>query len=113
MASTPVTTREIRAVVLCEHRLLGEGLAAHLRTGGVETVVASGADDDAVGAALALHPRLVLAEHTSAECRARIAEQCPGATVLDISAVVETGRQDDADKLGFDAIWAALQTAPG
>lgn len=96
-----------RAVVVCEHVLLGEGLAARLRDSGVSATVVAHADADLVTQALARHPEVVITE-CSAACRAKVRTLCPDATVIDIGNVIGRGCPDAADLVRFDAIWAAL-----
>lgn len=98
-----------RALVLCEHDLLGEGLADLLRQRGVEVVVLHTLDPDALAPGLAAQPCLVVVERASRPCLDRIACACPDAHVVDVSRVVGRGVPEPGSLLlRFDAILAEL-----
>lgn len=103
-----------RAVVLYEHELLGEGIADQLRRGGVQVVVVRTSDDDAVAAALASRPCLVVAERATRGHRDRIRSLSPGARFVDVSRVVGRGVPDEHHaRVDLATILSALDEARG
>jgi hypothetical protein len=79
-------------VILVKHPLLGAGIAKDLlaRTG-VHAQLAPAGDAQAIRAALAIQPRVVIFERTDALARLDLADLAPGATVVDVSQAVVAG----------------------
>ena len=103
--------RCLRALVIYEHGLLGEGVAAQLRAEDVDTTVVPAADLAAVEAALGDQPCLVVAERATPECHARVRALSPGARVIDISQVVSRGVADAGPVVDFQMIRDAVGAA--
>lgn len=112
MATEDVGPSGLRAVVVYEHELLGEGIGAQLRRGGVRATVVAASDSAAVSRALAARPSLVVAERATPECRERIRTLSPDARVVDVSGVVARGLADAGQVVSFEQILDALG-APG
>ncbi len=75
-------------VIIHEHGLLGEGLAQYLlSSAGVEAKVESADDPEAVRAALADHPAVVVYESNGPGRLFDLAALCPDAVLIDVSSV--------------------------
>lgn len=95
-------------IVIYEHGLLGEGIAALLRDDGFEASIFDRCELAAIAVALTAHPAVVIAEQTTPECGRLIAEVSPGSRVVDVSKVIGRGCQEPSDIVDFGAILAAL-----
>ena len=92
-------------VILYEHPLLGEGIAKYLRTkGGVEAMVASARDLDAVTSALAFGPTVVIFERSEPLREVDLAALAPRAVLIDVSTVVTCGPSVSAEASGLEGI---------
>ena len=92
-------------VILYEHALLGEGIAKHLRTKtGVEATVASTRHPEAVTAALALGPAVVIFESSDPFNELDLATLLPNAVLIDLSAVITRGSAPSPSPAGLDQI---------
>jgi hypothetical protein len=79
-------------VLLYVHPLLGEGIAAYVTSEtGVPVSAVSALDHEAVSAALAAHPRVVIFERAAGVDLADLTCQAPGAVLIDVSAAVMSG----------------------
>ena len=96
------------ALVIYEHGLLGEGLAARLRDRGVATTVVERCDPDAVAGALAERPTVVIAEHATPECERLMRGLSPDSRIIDVSLVIGRGCQSNSEMVHFEAILNAL-----
>ncbi len=75
-------------VIIHEHGLLGEGIAQYLlTTAGVRSDVVSAAEPDAVSAALATHPTVVIYESNGPGRAFDLPALCPCAELIDVSSV--------------------------
>jgi len=82
-----VTARR-SVVIIHEHGLLGEGLAQYLLSAaGVQAKVESAEDPEAVKAALADHPAVVIYESNGPGRQFDLAALCPDAVLIDVSSV--------------------------
>lgn len=102
-------------VILYEHALLGEGIASFLRAQlGVEPRVVSTGDLEAVAAALALGPEVVIFELSKPLQQVDLAALAPGAVLIDVSTVVTLGGALSPSAGGLERILqpcaAALRT---
>jgi hypothetical protein len=96
------------ALIIYEHGLLGEGIAARLRDRGVPTVVVERCDAIAVASALAARPTVVIAERTTLECERLINSLSPDSRIIDVSLVIGRGCQSASEMVHFEAILSAL-----
>lgn len=99
--------RAASVVVLCEHALLGEGLAARLTDIGFLARVVLRFDVAAVATALATLPDVVIAEGTQG-CREQVAALTPRSRIVDIGNVVGRGYPTAEDRVSFETILGAL-----
>lgn len=103
-------TQETSVLVIFEHSLLGEGLAARLSALGVHTVVAESCDSDLMVAALEAHPDVVVVECHNEGCLERIGRLSPRSRVVDASDVI--GRGYPTEAMRFEVILEALKDDP-
>jgi hypothetical protein len=97
-------------VILYEHALLGEGIAKYLRAQlGVETTIASALDLQAVTAALALGPAVVIFELTEPLKQVDLTTLAPHAVLIDVSTVVTRGLAPSPDAAGLQRILQAVR----
>jgi len=97
-------------VILYEYPLLGEGIAKYLRAElGVEAMIASGDDLEAVTAALALGPAVVIFELTKRLRQLDLAALAPDADLIDVSTVVARGPVDASGVAGLELILRAVR----
>ena len=97
-------------VILCEHALLGEGIATRLRAQlGVEVRVVSASDLRAVTSALALGPGVVIFELTEPLEQVDLATLAPQAVLIDVSTVVTRGAALSPDAAGLEKILQAVR----
>ncbi len=79
-------------VIIHEHGLLGEGLAQYLlTTGGLRARAVSATDARAVKRALAARPAVVVYESNGPGRSYDLGALCPGAVLIDVSAVFSAG----------------------
>ena len=97
-------------VILYEHALLGEGIAKYLRAQlGVEAMVASALDLQAVTSALALGPAVVIFELTEPLNQVDLSTVAPHAVLIDVSTVVTRGLALSPDAAGLQRILQAVR----
>jgi len=96
-------------VILYEHALLGEGIAKHLRAkAGVEATVASTRHPEAVTAALALGPAVVVFESSDPFNQFDLSLLAPQAVLIDVSTVIMRGAAVAPCPAGLEQILAAV-----
>ncbi len=96
-------------VILYEHALLGEGIARYLRAKiGVEAMVASARDLDAVTSALACGPTVVIFERNEPLREFDLTALAPQAVLIDVSTVVTRGPSVTSPTNGFEGILRAV-----
>ncbi len=96
-------------VILYEHPLLGEGIATYLRVhAGVEAVIVRADDPDAVRAALAVDPGVVIFERSGPEEQLDVAALSPNAVLIDVSTVFRRGVDAVHAATGFEQIVTAV-----
>ncbi len=101
-----------RVLVLCQHDLLGEGIADLLRQRGVEVTIANAGEPDTLASCLEGSPCLVVVERADAPCLAQVRAAWPNALVMDVGAVVERGYPRPGSLLlRFEAILDAVMRA--
>ena len=100
--------QETSVLVIFEHDLLGEGIAARLHALGFQALTARSCDSDAVAAALHTHPEVVVVECNNEGCLSRVRRLSPGSRVVDATASV--GRGYPTEAMRFDVILEALQS---
>jgi DNA-binding NarL/FixJ family response regulator len=101
-------------VILYKHSLLGEGLAKYLRSQcGVEVMVASGHDLQAVTSALALGPAVVIFELSDALRQVELSALAPQAVLIDVSTVMARGQVLSPDATVLERILAAVSGSSG
>lgn len=103
--------RQGTVLVIFNHDLLGQGLAARLVGLGVEVSAVRSSDLDAARRVLSTHPDVVVVETTDAKCLSGIRRLSPRSRVVDISNSVGPGYPEHA--LRFDVILDALADLPG
>jgi len=101
----------VTAVVISANHLLGEGLAAQLRSVAVETTAIIAPDAAALHAALALQPDVVVVERECSSWWDECSAACPHARMVDIGEVVARGCPTAADTVSFEVILEALGEA--
>ncbi len=94
-------------LVVYQHELLGEGLAARLRALGVDTTTAGSHDLRAVIRALRRRPDVVVLETTDEQCLARVSRLSPTSRLVDVRTAV--GRGYPAEAMRFEVILEALR----
>ncbi|ADU48394.1 response regulator transcription factor [Intrasporangium calvum] len=97
---------ETSVLVICEHELLGEGLAARLQMMGVQALVAAAHNDHAVVLALRAHPDVVVIETPDPACLDRVMTLSPSSRIVDATRSI--GRGFPTETMRFDAILEAL-----
>lgn len=97
-------------LVIFEHELLGEGLAARLRTMGIRTLTVKSGDSDAIEGALVTHPELIVVECHNEGCLDRIQHLSPTSRVVDATTAV--GRGYPTEAMRFEVILEALRADP-
>ena len=96
-------------MILFEHPLLGEGIATRLRVeAGVDVVLASVHDRQAVLAALRLAPQVVVFERCDEVPNLDLVELAPEAELIDVSTVIGRGAKLPQEVAGFERILQAL-----
>jgi hypothetical protein len=101
----------VTAVVISANHLLGEGLAAQLRSVAVETTAIIAPDAAALHAALALQPDVVVVERECSSWWDECSAACPHARMVDIGEVVARGCPTGSEALSFEVILEALSEA--
>ena len=105
----PIATQR-SVVILYEHALLGEGIAKHLRAkAGVEATVASTRQPEAVTAALALGPAVVIFESSDPFNQFDLSQLAPQAVLIDVSTVIMRGAAQTPCPAGLEQILAAVR----
>jgi DNA-binding NarL/FixJ family response regulator len=97
-------------LVICEHELLGEGLAARLQVMGVQALVAAVHNDHAVVLALRARPDVVIIESTDPACIDQVTRLSPTSRIVD--ATNSVGRGYPTEAMRFEAILDALPVNP-
>ena len=97
-------------LVISNHDLLGQGLAARLQGLGVHADSVRSSDARASALALRHHPDVVVLETTDEACLARVERLSPRSRLVDISESVGRGCPQQA--LDFDVILDALADLP-
>ena len=97
-------------LVISNHDLLGQGLAARLQGMGFGADTVRSSDARATTLALRRHPDVVVLETTDEACLERVGRLSPLARVVDISDSVGLGCPQQA--LDFDVILDALGDLP-
>lgn len=103
-------SREGTVLVVFEHELLGQGLAAELEGVGVRATAVRSSDARAARRALLAHPDLVVVETTDEESLDRVRRLSPASRVVDVSTSVGPGYPSHAVR--FDTILDALADLP-
>jgi DNA-binding NarL/FixJ family response regulator len=97
-------------VILYEHALLGEGIAKYLRAQiGVEATVESAHHPDAVRAALALDPAVIIFESSYPYQRYDLTTLAPHAVLIDVSTVITRGSVLTPGAAGLEQILQAVR----
>jgi hypothetical protein len=97
-------------LVISNHDLLGQGLAARLQGLGVHAESVQSSDARATALALRHHPDVVVLETTDEACLERVGRLSPLSRIVDISDSVGLGCPQQA--LDFDVILDALADLP-
>ena len=101
-------------VIVYEHALLGEGIASYLLAQiGVEATVASAQDLEAVTAALALGPEVLIYELNETLQQFDLSTLAPHAVLIDVSTVVTRGSAVSPGAAGLPRILQAVRAAVG
>lgn len=101
-------------VILYQHPLLGEGLAKYIQTQtGVMPTIASGTDLDAVWAALAIGPLVVIFERTESLRGIDLRELAPKAILIDISRAALPGSAIPKCQTGLERIVQVVRNGAG
>lgn len=103
-------TLETSVLLIFEHDLLGEGLAARLAAMGVRTLTARSTESDAIVAALETHPEVVVIECHNEGCLDRVRTLSPDSRVVDATASI--GRGYPTETMRFEVIVDALRADP-
>jgi hypothetical protein len=98
--------RQTSVLVIAEHELLGEGLAARLATMGIHARTVKSCDDDAITAGLGKRPDVVVVECRNEGCLDRVRRLSPASRVVD--ATESVGRGYPTEAMRFDVILDAL-----
>ena len=99
-------------VIVYEHALLGEGVAKCLRAQiGVEAVLASTNDPQAVRSALALGPAVVIFESSDPFGQFNLSTLAPRAVLIDVSTVVSRGSVLTPSVAGLEQILRSVRNA--
>lgn len=97
-------------VILSKHPLLGEGIATDLATRtGVRATVAAANDPDAVCAALATHPAIVIYERTVVVDSLPLGRLAPGARLVDVTHAIAAGAQAPQCQTGLEMLAAMVR----
>lgn len=99
--------KQASVLVIFQHELLGEGLAARLRALGAAATTVRAGNPEALVEALERTPDLVVVESSDPECVDRIARLSPGSRVVDVTASI--GRGYPTEAMRFDVILKALR----
>lgn len=99
-------SRQGTVLVVFEHDLLGQGLAAELEGLGVRAIAVRSSDARAARRALMAHPDVVVVETTDEESLDRVRRLSPSSRVVDVSTSVGSGLPSQAVR--FDVILDAL-----
>ena len=99
-------SRQGTVLVVFEHDLLGQGLAAELEGLGVRATAVRSSDARAARRALLGHPDVVVVETTDTESLDRVRRLSPESRVVDVSTSVGPGLPSEAVR--FDVILDAL-----
>ncbi|MDC5695718.1 hypothetical protein OO014_00470 [Intrasporangium calvum] len=101
---------ETSVLVICEHELLGEGLAARLASMGIQVLVTTAHNDHSVVLALRGRPDVVIIESTDPACIERVRALSPTSRVVDATRSI--GRGYPTETMRFEAILDALPVNP-
>ncbi len=102
--------KQAAVLVIFQHDLLGEGVAARLRAVDVAATAVRSCDFAAMAAALAAGPDVIVVESTDTACLAYIRQVRPQAHIVD--ATTSVGRGCPAEAVQFEAILEALKPGP-
>ena len=101
-------------LVLYEHALLGEGIARHLLAQiGVEATLAPAHDMEAVQAALALDPAVVIYELSEPLRQVDLSRLAPHAELIDLSMIMARGSGGPHSTAGMDRILQVVRDSSG
>ena len=105
------STRGGLVVILYRHALLGQGIAEHLRAQlGVEAMIASGDDPEAVTSALGLGPAVIIFEMGDTLRQFDLTTLAPQAVLIDVSTVVSRGLVVSSGVAGMDTLLQAVRS---
>ncbi|MEO8518118.1 MAG: hypothetical protein ABI438_02975 [Dermatophilaceae bacterium] len=97
-------------LILYKHALLGQGIAEHLRARlGVEAMIASADDPQAVKSALGFAPAVVIFEMGDTLRQFDLAPLAPQAVLIDVSTVVARGPVVSSRVAGMERILQAVR----
>lgn len=102
--------KQASVLVIFQHDLLGEGVAARLRAMGIPATAVRSCDTAALAAALTEEPDVVVIESTDTACLDHIRQLGPKVHVLDVTTSVSRGCPTEA--VQFEAILEALRPRP-
>ncbi len=98
-------------VIPHQHALRGEGIAKHLRARfGVEAMIASGDDPEAVTSVLALGPAVVIFEMGDTFRQVDLTALAPRAILIDVSTVMTRGTVVSSGVAGIERILQAVRS---
>ncbi len=98
-------------VILYKHALLGEGIAEHLHAQlGVEAIIASEDDPEAVMSTLGLGPAVVIFEMGDTLRQFDLTTLAPQAVRIDVSTVVTRGPVVSSGVAGMERILQAVRS---
>ena len=98
-------------VILYKHALLGQGIAEHLRAQlGVEAMIASEDDPEAVMSKLGLGPAVVIFELGDTLRQFDLTTLAPQAVLIDVSTVVTRGPVVSSAVAGMEGILQAVRS---
>jgi len=101
-------------LILCEHALLGEGIARYvLAQIGVEAMVAPAHDIEAVTSALATDPAVVIFELSEPLHQVDLSTLAPAAVLIDVSMVMTRGSTERPAASGLERILQAVRDTSG
>ena len=108
--SAAVSEIQHKVVILYEHPLLAEGIAKYLRAQiGVEATLGSARHPEAVKAALALGPEVVIFESNNPFEQFDLGTLVPHAVLIDVSTVITRGSAVTPGAAGLEQILQAVR----
>ncbi len=100
-------------VVLYEHPLLGEGIAAYLAREGVEVTALPVDDVDAVSEAVGASTLVLVIERGAPDGAVPLPRMSPDAAVIDVSHTVAAGEVPDVCLAGLESILGVVRAKTG